>query len=305
VTAVATPPDVRTMGPLQDPRQAGGLRDVFRRRYLLWLLVRKEVKVRYEGSFLGLAWSYVQPVVRFCVYYFIANLIVSHDTQNRALHIFSGMVIMQFFQTCLSAGAKAVIKNKSLVRKINMPREMFPVASVAVSLYNMFPMYIVLVIGDFICGWHPDAMAGAAAVLAFAIVVIYGLGFAIVLSAANVFVRDTTNVVEVINTVIRWTAPVIYTYSTIRPKIIGHPWIDQLYICNPFNAAVMLNNRAFWITSFQPTKQTPDPIKDGVAQEMPAHLFERGLIILLAGFVFLGVAQLIFARFDGRFADKL
>ncbi len=49
------------MGPLQDPRQAGGLRDVFRRRYLLWLLVRKEVKVRYSGSALGLAWSYVKP----------------------------------------------------------------------------------------------------------------------------------------------------------------------------------------------------------------------------------------------------
>jgi ABC-2 type transport system permease protein len=295
------------MGPLQDPRQAGGLTDVFRRRYLLWLLVRKEVKVRYQGSFLGLAWSYVQPVVRFCVYYFIANLIVSHDTQNRALHIFSGMVIMQFFQTCLSAGAKAVIKNKSLVRKINMPREMFPVASVAVSLYNMFPMYIVLIIGDFICGWHPDAMGAVAALLGFAIVVVYGLGLAIILSAANVFVRDTTNMVEIINTVLRWTAPVIYTYSTIRPKLIDHPWIDQLYICNPFNAAVMLNNRAFWITSFQQDPKHPnlDPIAAGTLAELPAHQYERGLIILLAGFAFLGVAQLIFSRFDGRFADKL
>ncbi len=293
------------MAPLQDPRQVGGLVDVFRRRYLLWLLVRKEVKVRYSGSLLGLAWSYVQPVVRFCVYYFIANLIINHKTENRALHIFSGMVIMQFFQTCLSAGSKAVIKNKSLVRKINMPREMFPVASVAVSLYNMFPMYVVLVIGEFIVGWHPDLTAAVAAVLGFAIVVVYGLGLAIILSAANVFIRDTTNIVEVVNTVIRWTAPVIYTYSTIRPKLAGHPWIDQLYICNPFNAAVMLNNRAFWITSFQPTAANPHPIATGSAMELPAHLLERGLIILLAGLVFLWVAQLIFSRFDGRFADKL
>jgi ABC-2 type transport system permease protein len=302
---VATAPEVRAMGPLQDPRQAGGLGDVFRRRYLLWLLVRKEVKVRYQGSLLGLAWSYIQPIVRFCVYYFIANLIISHSTYNRALHIFSGMVMLQFFQTCLLSGAKAVIKNKSLVRKINMPREMFPVASVAVSLYNMFPMYVVLLIGDFICHWHPDRMAAVAALLGFAIAVVYGLGMAIVLSAANVFVRDTTNIVEVINTVMRWTAPVIYTYSTIAPKIADHPWINQLYICNPFNVAVMMNNRAFWITSFPETAKIHDPIKTGVTQEMPAHLFERGVIILLAGFFFLGVAQLIFSRFDGRFADKL
>jgi ABC-2 type transport system permease protein len=305
------------MGPLREPRQSRGLSDVFRKRYLLWLLVRKEVKVRYQGSFLGLMWSYIQPLVRFCVYYFIANLIISHKTENRALHIFSGMVIMQFFSTCLSAGAKAVVKNKSLVRKINMPREMFPVASVAVSLYNMLPMYIVLIIGDFLLHWHPDLKALFAALLAFGIVVIYGLSLAIILSAANVFVRDTTNMVEIINTVLRWTAPVIYTYSTIAPKLAAHPWIHQLYICNPFNAAVMLNNRAFWITSFQVVPPTPatqghpatpgisNPIATGVAEEMPTHLFERGLIIFAAGFVFLAFAQFFFSRFDGRFADKL
>lgn len=307
MTATVTQRDVRAMGPLREPRTAGGLKDVFRRRYLLWLLIRKEVKVRYEGSLLGLGWSYVQPIVRFFVYYFIANLIVSHQAPNRALHIFSGMVIMQFFSTCLSAGSKAVIKNKSLVRKINMPREMFPVASVAVSLYNMIPMYVVLIIGDFIGQWHPDVMALPAAILGFLIVVVYGLGSAIILSAANVFVRDTTNVVEVVNTVLRWTAPVIYTYSTIQPKLVGHPWINQAYICNPFNVAVMLNNRAFWITSFPADPKHPgvNVIRQGIQAELPPHLFERGLIILVAGFVFVAVAQMVFSRFDGRFADKL
>lgn len=304
-TAPVSSQGVHAMGPLQNPRTARGMRYVFRRRYLLWLLVRKEVKVRYQGSLIGLGWSYIQPLVRFCVYYFIANLIINHQTPNRALHIFSGMVIMQFFSTCLSAGSKAVIKNKSLVRKINMPREMFPVASVAVSLYNMFPMYVVLIIGEFVVGWHPDVQGGLAALLAFAIVVIYGLAMAIILSAANVYVRDTANAVEIINTVLRWTAPVIYTYSTIQPKLAEHPFINQLYICNPFNAAVMLNNRAFWITSFPKTDKISDPITTGVAAELPTHLFERSLIILAAGFVFLGLAQLMFSRLEGKFADKL
>jgi ABC-2 type transport system permease protein len=297
--------EIRAMGPLQNPRQKGGLGDVFRQRYLLWLLVRKEVKVRYKGSLIGLGWSYVHPIVRFCVYYYIVNLIIDHKTPNRALHIFSGMVILQFFSTCLSAGSKAVIKNASLVRKINMPREMFPVASVAVSLYNMFPMYIVLLIGDFICHWHPDKLAAVAAVLGFLIVVVYGLGFALILSAANVFIRDTQNIVDVITTVLRWTAPVIYTYSTIVPKLAGHPWLNEVYISNPFNAAVMLNNRAFWITSYPATHKHPHPIPLAAHQELPAHLFERSFIILAAGVVFVLLAQLVFTRFEGRFADKL
>lgn len=319
MTAVATSRDVRVdvhehdhdheWGPLHSPRQAGGLRDVFKQRYLLWLLVRKDAKLRYQGSFLGLLWSYVQPITRFCVYYFIAAGVFDrgHTTQNKGLHIFSGMIMMQFFTTCLSAGAKAVIKNKTLLRKVNIPREMFPVSSVAVSIYNLLPLYVVLIVGDFLFSWHPDISALPAALLAFAIAMVYGLGFAIILSAANVFVRDTSNVVDVVNTVIRWTAPVIYTYSKIRPILEGHPFITQLYVCNPFNVAVMLNNRAFWITSFpqDPSKPNVDPIQAGAAQELPAHLFERGLIVLAAGFVFIAVAQLVFSRVEGGFADKL
>lgn len=292
------------MGPLRPPGAYGGLKDVFKHRYLLWLLVRKEIKVRYQGSALGLLWSYIQPLVRFLVYYFVANLIIAHSTPNRALHIFSGMIIMQFFQTCLSAGCKAVIKNKSLVKKINLPREMFPVASVAVSLYNMLPMYLILLIGDFICKWTPDIGALYAAFLGFGIVVVWGLGFAIFLSAVNVAVRDTQNIVEVVNQVLRWTAPVIYTYSAVQPHLANHEWINQIYICNPFNAAVMMNNRAFWITSF-PNSTTPLSIKQGVLQELPPHFFERGLIVFAAGFVFVAICAMVFSRLEGRFAEKI
>jgi ABC-2 type transport system permease protein len=309
VTTIDDREDDHEWGPLHHPRQAGGLRDVFRQRYLLWLLVRKEAKLRYQGSFLGLLWSYVLPLTRFCVYYFIAVGVLGRGAHipNRALHIFSGMIIMQLFQTSLAGGSKAIIKNRGLLRKVNIPREMFPVASVAVSIYNLVPLYVVMIAGDYFYSWHPDLGALYASSLAFAIAVVYGLGLAILLSAINVFVRDTGNAVDVVNTVLRWTAPVIYTYSMILPKIENHPLILQMYICNPFNAAVMLNNRAFWIPSFPQNPDTPnvDPIQAGMARELPAHLFERGLIVLAAGFVFVAVAELVFSRVEGGFADKL
>ena len=64
---VTTAPDRHPHGPLENPGRVGGLMDVFRRRYLLKLLVRKELRVRYQGSALGLAWSYVKPAVRFAI----------------------------------------------------------------------------------------------------------------------------------------------------------------------------------------------------------------------------------------------
>ncbi len=91
----------------------------------------------------------------------------------------------------------------------------------------------------------------------------------------------------------------IYTYSTIAPELAPYPWLNQLYICNPFNAAVMLNNRAFWIPTF------PDPKLAGDSRSCRRTCSSASFIILAAGFVFVGVAQLIFSRFDGRFADKL
>ena len=66
------PPDA----PLASPFSGGGLMDVFRSRYLLKLLVQKELTSRYQGSVLGLLWSYVLPLVRFSMYFFVIGLVL-------------------------------------------------------------------------------------------------------------------------------------------------------------------------------------------------------------------------------------
>lgn len=283
--------------PLESPSQAGGLGEVFRRRFLLKLLVRKELRVRYQSSIVGLAWSYVQPLVRFAMYYWILGLIISGRTPDRALHIFSGLLIVSFFSDCMTSGTKSVLKNKSLVRKINLPREMFPVASVCVSLFHLFPMYVILLFGALITGWHPDGLAFAAMAMAFVIILLYGLATALLLSAIYVFLRDTINVVEVINTVLRWTVPMIYPFSLIGPKLAPHPWLYESYASSPLVSAVTLNDRAFWIPTF------PN-VKVAAAQEMPTYLIERGLGVIVVGVVYVFVAQYVFKRLEGRFAEQ-
>jgi ABC-2 type transport system permease protein len=299
VTAVTTA-DPHPLGPLTNPGRVGGLVDVFRRRYLLKLLVRKELRVKYQGSFLGLAWSYVKPAVRFLMYFWVIGLLLQHKLEDRALHIFSGMIMVSFFTDCLSQGCRAVIRNKSLVRKINLPREMFPVATVLVSMYHMIPMYVIVIIGAFLSGWQPDPLAFAAALLAFAVVAVWGLGVALLMSAWNVFFRDMQNVVDVLTTVITWTTPMIYPFIVIEEKLGGgaHPFLYGLYLSSPLTNAVLLNDRAFWIPAAK------DP-KSAIADELPGHLWERGLLFLVLGFVFLWLAQFIFSHLEGRFAEKL
>ncbi len=273
--------------------------DVFRRRYLLKLLVRKELRVRYQGSPVGLLWSYIKPGVRFIMYFWVIGLLIPHALPDRPLHIFSGMVMVSFFTDALTSGSKSVVKNKSLVRKINLPREMFPVAAIMVSVYHLVPMYVILLGGCFLSGWHPDPLAGLAAVMALAIVLLFGLGIALLLSAWNVYFRDVSNIVDVIQTIITWTVPMIYPFGIVMDKlIVDHPRLYELYLSSPLCISVLLNNRAFWT----PSSTTPRKIE---LSELPAHLFERGAVMIVAGIAFLWIAQVVFSRLEGRFAEKV
>jgi len=285
--------------PLVNPGRIGGLADVLRRRYLLKLLVRKELKVRYQGSVVGVAWSYVKPAVRFAMYYWVIGLLLTRSMENRALHIFSGMIMVSFFTNALSAGTKSVVKNKSLVRKINLPREMFPVASILVSAYHMIPMYVIMLLACLLVGWSPDGGALAAGVLGLAVVLVWGLGIALLLSALNVFFRDMQNIVDVIQTVVTWTVPMIYPFVIVAEKLEeSQQVLYQLYLASPLCIAVLLNNRAFWIPASDNPKQAADV-------ELPPTLWERGIVALLVGLLFVWVAQAVFSRLEGRFAEKL
>ncbi len=279
-------------GPLVHPGAQGGLLEVFRRRYLLKLIVKKELKVRYQGGLVGLAWSYVKPAVRFVMYFWVIGLLLGNRLPGRALHIFSAQIMLTFFTDALTNGSRSVVKNSSLVRKINLPREMFPIASLAVSAYHLLPMYLMLLIGCFLANWSPDPHAAIAAALALAIIFTWGTAVALVFSAWNVFYRDVQNFTDVIQTVIMWMVPMIYPWSIVADRL--HGVVIEIYTNNPLTLAILLNQRAFWLTSLSPDQRVGT---------MPAHLIERGVVALVIGFVFVWLAQRYFSRLEGRFAE--
>lgn len=286
------------LGPLVNPGRVGGLADVVRRRYLLNLLVRKELRVRYQNSPIGFAWSYIKPAVRFAMYYWVIGLLLGpRALENRPLHIFAGMIMVTFFSDALSAGTKSVVRNKALVRKINLPREMFPVASISVSFYHMIPMYVIALIGMILTGWNPDPYAFLAGGLALAIILVWGLGVALLLSAMNVYFRDLSNIVDVLQTVLTWTTPMIYPFSAVKGRLAG-TWVYDVYLSTPLSNAVLLNDRAIWL----PT--VAHPVRDE-RLELPGHLFERGFLMLVIGLLFLWIAQRVFTRLENRFAERL
>jgi ABC-2 type transport system permease protein len=103
---------------LASPFSSGGLVDVFKKRYLLRLLVQKEVRSRYQGSVLGFMWSYIQPLTRFCMYFFVIGLVLGlhKGLPNFAIHMFCAIVGVHFFTETFSSGTRSIVKNKAIVR---------------------------------------------------------------------------------------------------------------------------------------------------------------------------------------------
>ena len=283
--------------PLTSPSANGGLVDVFRRRYLLRLLVRKEIQARYSGSFLGLFWSYVQPAVRFAMYFFVIGLILDlrGSMEWFGIHMFAGIVFVHYFTETFGAGTRSIVRNKAIIKKMAMPREMFPVASMLVSAFHIVPGLVILTTACVVVGWTPDVVGLAAGLLGFLIVAIWGTALALLFSAANVFFRDFANIVNTLTVFVTFSAPMIYPYSFVEDRFGG---LAQYYLINPIAEAVLLAQRAFWVGT------TSDP-EGTVRTELPSNLWELGFVHLGAAILALVVAQIVFGRLQNKFAERL
>jgi len=283
--------------PLVSPAASSGLLEVFRRRYLLRLLVRREISARYSGSVLGIFWSYIQPAVKLAMYYFLFQVLIGRgqNIDNYAIHVFAGLVVVHYFTETFSAGTRSIVRNRQVVQKMAIPREMFPVASMLVSAYHVFPGMVLLMISSTVLGWRPDPVGIAAALLGFAIVMVLGTALALLFSVANVYFRDFSNVVQTLTQFVTFSVPMIYPYSLVSSRF-GEA--AQYYLLNPIAEAVLLFQRAFWVGS------TRNPAADELVH-MPRHLFEIGFGHLAAALVVLGIAQLVFSRLERKIPERL
>ena len=299
MTTHVVDPDRVPDAPLVPPGDNGGLHNVFRERYLLRLLVRKELKARYQGSFLGLIWSYIQPLVRFLAYFLVVGYVfgLTRGMDNLAIHIFAGLVMVHYFTETFSAGTRSIVKNKGIVRKMSLPREMFPVASMLVSAYHTLPQMVILLVGVFIAGWNPDPIDFVAGALGFAIIAVFGMALALIFSAANVFFKDFQNIVATFSIFVTWSAPMIYPFDRILETFEDHQWAIEVYLANPIASGVVLFQELFWVPTVAAGSENP--------AVMPDDMLLRGMIVLAACLVLLALAQWIFSRLEGKFAERL
>jgi ABC-2 type transport system permease protein len=299
--------------PLAPPSRTSGALEVFRRRYLLRLMVRREIKARYAGTAFGLAWSYINPFTRFLTFYFVFGLLLGRGNgiQNFAIHLFAGMVLVNYFTESVTSGTRSLLSNKGVIAKMSMPREMFPVASMLVSLWHAVPQFLILVAACLFSGWYgggpmwvPDAFGMGAALLGLLLMMVYGTALGLMFSCVNVIFRDFQRIVQTFINMVPFTAPMMYPYHVVADgERIPSDWLS-VYLGNPVAEAVMLIQRGFWYPTCAPDCAV-DPTTGAPLPEFADNLIERGLVMLGVGLVLLVVSQWVFARLEKTIPERL
>lgn len=284
---------------LVPPAPRGGLIEVFQQPYLLRLIVRRQLAAMYAASLLGLLWSYVQPAMRFAVYYVVMGFVLElhKGTPYFALHLFTGIVVVHYFGETWNGGTRSIVANKGLVQKMRMPRELFPVASMVVAAYHTFPQILVLVVFCLLSGWHVTWLAVGAGFLGLMILLTFAGALALFFSALNVFYRDFQNIVGTIMQFMHFLVPMMYPFSLIWEAHDSHPWLYQIYVANPITQAVLLMQRLFWYPLIE------DP--GGLGRQFPPDLWVRGFLTLGVCLLLLWMAQKFFSRVENKFPERL
>jgi ABC-2 type transport system permease protein len=269
------------------------VRDIWAYRELLILLFRRELKARYKDSALGFVWSLARPLAQLAVYAIAIGqfLGANKNGPDYPIYVFAGLTIWQLFSEMVSTGTGSILANGGLVKKIYLPREVFPLSTLGSALFNSAMQICVLILGTFVMGAPPNPALLGYAVLSMAIVITYGTALALLLGAVNVYLRDVQYLVEIFLMWGMWTAPIVYYWSFVTPHLTN-VWVERLYLANPITQAVFGFQRAFWVGGTDP-KYT--------INNLAVHM----AVCLAFGLVFLWLCQRVFARLEANFAQEL
>lgn len=280
------------------PGRGRGILDVVRYRYLLGVLISKSTSLRYRNSVLGWFWSYVRPTVQFFVYYAIVGGVLGLHKQVESfpLYLFSGIVVVNLFNEAFGAATRSIVGNKALVRKIYLPRELFPISAIVGAFIHFLPqLAILVVVAVFLFGWVPSFASIGLVLAALLLVLLFISGIGLFFSAVNVRFRDASNIVDIVRTIATWSSPILYTWIMVRDATVGIPWLFHLYMTNPVTVAVEMFHHAFW----EPA--VAERFRHGWPPEMGWYALAALLVIAFS----LVVGQLVFRRCERTFAQDL
>jgi ABC-type polysaccharide/polyol phosphate export permease len=261
--------------------------DLYRYRELFGSLFRRDLRAKYKGSALGLAWSLAHPLTLMLVYLLVFSVMLkiqAADYEHYWLFLLAGLPVWVFFATSLQAASRSLLENANLIRKVRFPRQLVPLSIVATQLVS-FVVMLAIVIGLSLV-YVPEArdtvwLSIPLAALAACLVA----GVSLVVASLNALYRDVEHLVAALLLPWFFLTPVLYSLDNV-PGVSDHPrLVDLVHYANFVTPAV---------------EAVRDPIFFG---ELPAA--GDAVYLAVSAVVALALGAWVFSRVDDRVAVEV
>jgi ABC-2 type transport system permease protein len=279
------------------------LRILAAHREILANLVRKELKVKYAASVLGAVWSLLNPLVYLAVFSFVAK-VLGAGIPNYPVYLLSGLLAWNLFSASMGSGARAVLDNANLVKKVAFAREILPLSAVGVGLVDFALQSAVLLLYIIVSGYGLHLPELALWPLAFVTLLVLTVALSLWFSALNVRYRDVGHLLNIALLVWFWATPIVYAEFQVQQLSDPGTWfgIPRLayYLLNPMVDVVAGFHRALYV--FVEPVAAQEPVLFDGSLGWVAGVLTITLVVSLVG---LRLAWGYFFNRSGDFAEEL
>lgn len=225
-------------------------------RKLVWNLAKNDLKKKFAGSYFGVVWAFVQPVITILLYWFVfefglhqkASDLRTGVTIPFVLWLMAGLVPWFYFQEAMNGGTGVLVEYNYLVKKVVFQIDMLPVVKIISALFTHL-FFVAFAIIVFACmGYLPDLYVLQVIYYSFCMIV-FTTGLVYATSAVTVFFRDMKEVVGILLQIGMWVTPIMWTFETMM-QIPG--WAVTILKLNPMYYVVsgyrdaLIHKIGFW-----------------------------------------------------------
>ncbi|WP_346663426.1 ABC transporter permease [uncultured Merdimonas sp.] len=200
---------------------------------LLKELVRRDVKTKYRRSFLGMMWSVLNPLGMMIIMSIVFSHVFRANIENFPVYLMCGQVIFNFFNEASTVAMSSILGNAALIKKVYVPKYLFPMSKVCSCFVNLLTSFIALLIVIVATG---TPLSWTVVLLVFPVlyVFLFSLGMGLLLSALVVTFRDLQHLYGVLITAWMYLTPIFYPIEMLPG------WVRTIVSCNPLTCIVQM-----------------------------------------------------------------
>lgn len=206
---------------------------------LILELIRKDIKLKYRNSVLGLLWSIINPLMFMLVLTIIFSELFSTTIEHFAIYVLSGRLIYACFSETTNFAMQSVISNAPLIKKIYVPKYFFPLARVCSSYINSLLAMVSIIPVMLLSGLH-FSWVNLTIIFPLLYLLLFCIGIGLILSTIYVFFRDLQHIYSLILVIIMYASAIFYPVDIIPDRIMPIIQLNPIFlIINMFREALI------------------------------------------------------------------